>query len=345
MSKPKPDQFRRALESGKLSNVYLFHGEDSRSIDRALQAVEERVLTGDLAEFNADYFHGKECEASSVLAAAQSLPVMADRRLVVIRHVEELKGSARELLTGYMAAPNQSTVLVLCAGALALRGASAKKEDKALVEASAKAGESVHFARPTANRLPGLIQELVRERGKQIEKPAVEILVDLAGGETLGLEQEIDKVVLYVGDRERITREDALEAVADIKEANVFEFTDAVGACDVEAALRSLRRMREQGHEALMILGMLLRHFRLIWKIKEYQDRGEPPARIAKLTRLNEWILKNNYLPQLKKFSAADTGRITRALADLDMKLKSTRGEKDIIFERVIVKLCLGRLA
>jgi len=344
MSKDKPEEFFRFLEKGETVPVFLLYGEDFLAMDRAFKAVEERVLEGDLPEFNVDYFHGKEADPGQVVGAARTLPVMADKRLVVVRRVEEWKGLARERLIEYLASPAPATVLVLIAGALALRGAGTRKDDIALVEAAAKAGMAVRFPRPKGARLPRIIQETVRERGKRIESDAVQLLVDLAGDETLGLEQELSKVMIFVGERNQITREDVLEAVADIKEANVFEFTDAIGTRDVESGLRALRRMREQGQEPLMILGMLLRHFRLIWKIQEYMESGQTPGKISKLVGVNEWILKKSYLPQIKKFSESDTGMITRSLADLDIKIKSTRADKDVLFERSVIRLCLGRL-
>jgi DNA polymerase-3 subunit delta len=348
MPSVKPEEFKRSLEARELKPVYLLHGDDARSVDRGLAGLEALVLPEGMAEFNADYFHGKETDVAAVLAAAHTLPMMAEKRLVMVKRVDEVKGADRERLIAYMADPVATTVLALAAGPLALRGTGRKKEDEALDKAAAKAGLSVNFGRPTAARLPVLIQEMARERGKQIEKDAVDLLAELAGDEMLGLEQELEKVSLYMGDKKKIGRDDVLKAVADVKEANVYQFTDAIGARDLEAALRVFRRMGEEGLEPIMILGMVLRHFRLIWKIQDCKARGETPAAMAKKVGLGEkgeWVIKKVYLPQLDKFPAKDTGRILRALADLDIKLKSVRAEKDVLFERTIIKLCLGRLA
>ena len=348
MNSIKPEDFKRSLEKGDLVPVYLLHGEDARAIDRDLATIEARVLQGGLNEFNADYFHGREADLGQVLAAVRILPMMADHRLVVVKRVEELKGQDRERLVQYLAAPVSSTLLVLTAGPLALRGAGRKKEDETLEKAAAKAGMAVHYPRPTAARLPGVVQEMARERGKSIDKDAIEALIDLVGDEMLGLEQELEKVALFMGDKKKIGRDDVLAAVADIKEANIYKFTDAIGGRDVEAALRAFRRMIEEGEEPLMVLAMVLRHFRLIWKIQDYLAQGEPIAAIAKKVGLGpkgEWVIKSVYQPQLEKFPARDTGRIMRALADLDIKLKCARAEKDVLFERALVKLCLGRLA
>lgn len=344
MSHLKPPDFHKALKAGKVSPVCLLYGEDLRAMDRALKELEETLLGQGVDEFNADYFDGREVDPGAVIAAARTLPMMSDRRLVVVRRAGDLKGGAREAVIEYFSSPNPSTVLVLSAAGLALKGSGARAEDKKLVEAAAKAGDAVNFARPSARALPQVIADMARERGKRIEPAAVGLFIDLAGDETLGIDHQLEKVILYVGDRDRISRDDVLEAVADVKEANVFEFTDAIGARDAEGALKSFRRMLDQGQEPLMILGMLLRHFRLLWKIREHVEGGQTPGQISKLVKLNEWVIKNSYLPQIRKFPDADTGRIARTLADLDIRLKSTRADREILFERTVINLCSGRL-
>lgn len=341
MSKPSPEEFYQELKAGKFAPVYMLYGEDARAIDAALAAVEVRVLEGAEADFNAEYFQGKEAEPSRVAAAARTLPMMADRRLVVVRRVDEIKLGTREPLLAYLADPSPSTVLVLTAPGLIIRGA--RKEDEALIKAADKAGAAVEFARPKPAQLPHLIGELAQPYGKRLDSGAVEALIEFTGSETLGLAQEVAKICLYVGDQKTVTREDVLAAVADVREANIFDFTDALGSQQVEEALRALRRLREQGQEHLPILGMLVRHFRIIWQLQVYLDQGENSTVIARILKVNEWMLKKKYVPQAKKFPAADAGRIMKLLADLDLKLKSTRGDREVLFERAVINLCRGR--
>jgi DNA polymerase-3 subunit delta len=177
-----------------------------------------------------------------------------------------------------------------------------------------------------------------------MDQRAAAALAELAGDDMLALEQELEKVILYRGDRKVITREDVLEAVADIKETVVFAFTDAIAGRDGEGALIAFRRLADQGNEPLATLGMLARHFRLVWKMQEYRDRNQTAGVIARDLHLSEWVVKEKYLPWLEEFPASETGRIMTLIADLDIKLKSTRTDKDVLFERAIMDLCSSRL-
>ncbi|MEO0250568.1 MAG: DNA polymerase III subunit delta [candidate division WOR-3 bacterium] len=339
----KPEAFGEQMKKGEFSSVYLFFGEDGPAIDRAVREVSARVLAEGFSEFNADYFYGKEAEVGEVVAACETLPMMAERRLVVFRRVEETKGASRERLLSYLGSPNPTTVLVLVAGELAVKGANAKKEDKALVEAVEKKGRVVYFPNPRPEELPDVVRKLVRARGKKIERLAVETFLELSGGELRGLEQEVEKLLLFVGEGDLITREEVLAACADIKAAGIFEFTDALTRRDTESALRALKKLREQGQELLMILGMALRHFRQFFAVQEYAGQGETAPRIARLTGINEWVLKKSYLPYVNQFLPADFNRIFGLFSELDLKLKSTRTDKELLFERAVIELCSGR--
>lgn len=339
MAKVPPAEFLASLKKGPLAPVYLVHGSDQRRADQAYKAIEARALEDGEPEFNADYFHGRDADPTAVLSAARTMPMMAERRLVAVRHLEEMKAPAREPIMAYLADPNPSTVLLLHAGALDLRKGDGKFET-----AAAKAGVSVNFSKPKPWEVPDAIIEMARERGKKMDKAAANALSELAGDDMLAVEMELEKVILYRPDRKAITREDVLEAVADIREAVVYEFTDALAAKNAEAALRSYRRMRDQEQEPLMILGMMARHFRIIWKIQEYKREGQSDGMVAKNAGLNEFIMKKNYLPRLKEFPPRETGRVMRILADLDIKLKSSRTDKDVLFERAVLKLCSRRL-
>jgi DNA polymerase III subunit delta len=342
MVKPNRKQILKSIETDGLRPVYFFHGDDSRTMDKAQKIVEDRVLDGGLPEFNAEYFNARETEASVVTSSCQTMPVMADKRLVVLRHLQEWKDPQKKSLSQYLESPNPETVLVIVNIGL-LKGPAAGKEDKALMKIAKKSGAVIDFPRPYKRDVPAIIQDIAEDEGKKFEGPALTLLAELAGDETLGIEQEVLKVVLYTGDRKKITRDDVLKAVADIKEATVFEFTDSIGIRDVEGSLRTYRKMREKGQEPLMVLGMLLRHFRMIWKIQKLREEGQTPGAVAKKLRMNEWILKNNYLPQIKKFPDFEFGRITRVLSELDIKMKSTRSDREVLFERTIMKLCSGR--
>jgi len=330
----KPEELTRELASGKLRPVYLLWGPETLLLDRALAEIEKQALAGAMLEFNCDRFRARESSAAEVAAAAQTLPVMAERRLVVLKELEAWRVEEQEKLVPVLEKPSPQTCLVLVAEEVDGR--------RKLAKAVAAAGAVVEFKHPYPGQLPALIKELAAQQGKNIEADAVDLLIELKGNNLQMLAQEMEKLALYVDANKTITREHVAESVADTKLSVVFEFTDAVGERNVEKALRVFRRMMETGEAPLAVLGMVARHFRLIWKIQALVRERKSAAEMAQATGLNRFILEKTYLAQVKNFRPADLGRLSSALADLDFALKSSASDREALFERTVMELCRG---
>jgi DNA polymerase-3 subunit delta len=328
----KPEELTRELKSGKLRPVYLLWGPETLLLDRALAEIEAQALSGAMTAFNCDRFRARDASAAEVAAAAQTLPMMAERRLVVLKELEAWRAEEQEKLLPCLEQPSPQTCLVLVAEEVDGR--------RKLAKAAAAAGAVVEFKHPYPAQLPALIQAMAAEQKKSIEADAAELLIELKGNNLQMLAQEMEKLALYVGQGPTITREQVAESVADTKLSVVFEFTDAVGERNPDQALRVFHRMMETGEAPLAVLGMVARHFRLIWKIQALKQERKSVAEMAQETGLNRYILEKTYLPQAQNFSPADLGRLSSALADLDFALKSSASDRGALFERTVMELC-----
>src|SRR5213596_3614193 len=99
--------------------VYLLHGDEDVLKDEAIRALVDRTV-GSSRDFNLDVRFAPDLTPESFHALVNTPPMLAERRAVVIRGVEQLgkrKTKLREELIGYLAAPNPSTLLVLVAAA------------------------------------------------------------------------------------------------------------------------------------------------------------------------------------------------------------------------------------
>ena len=328
----KPEELTRELKSRKLRPVYLLWGAETLLLDRALAEIEKQALLGAMVEFNCDRFRAREASAAEAAAAAQTLPMMAERRLVVVKELEAWRAEEQEKLVPYLEAPSPSTCLVLVAEEVDAR--------RKLAKAVSAVGALVEFKHPYPAQVPELLKEMAARHDKGLEPEALDLLIELKGNHLQMLEQELEKLALYVGDTKTITREQVAESVADTKLSVVFEFTDAVGERDTEKALRVFTRMMETGEAPLAVLGMVARHFRLLWKIQALQQQRKSAAEMAQETGLNRFILEKTYLTQAKNFRPGDLGRLSSALADLDYALKSSSSDREALFERTVIELC-----
>ena len=93
---PTPEGTLRAIRKGELSPMYWLYGAEPYWIEKMLEALRAVVLKGSPRGFNFDLFIGKETSASVISQAARTLPMMAPRRLVLVKDAHELKAAELE---------------------------------------------------------------------------------------------------------------------------------------------------------------------------------------------------------------------------------------------------------
>src|SRR5512136_1516812 len=108
----KPEEFARSLEKGEIAPLYYFYGDEPYLIDRSIKRLLDRTVSPDSRDFNLNIYYGKECKGEEIAAAAQTLPMFADRRVVLVKRSGELSAGALEVLAQYVADPSPSTCLI-----------------------------------------------------------------------------------------------------------------------------------------------------------------------------------------------------------------------------------------
>src|SRR5262249_61119345 len=103
---------------------------------------------------------------------------------------------------------------------------------------------------PAAYRLPPwCVQWAASRYGKQLSNPAATMLVDLIGAEMGLLDQELQKLAIYVDDRAKIDLPEVDKLDGNSRAENTFKIFDAIGAGDARHAHPSLDRLFTQGEE------------------------------------------------------------------------------------------------
>jgi DNA polymerase-3 subunit delta len=315
---------------GKIAPIYCLSGE-RYLVDAAHAAIRAAVLgqAGAAAGFNHDSFVLKDAGLVACITTARTLPMMAKRRLVVGKGIDQVKADQLEPLTEYVADPNPSTCLVLVGDKVDVRF-------KAFV-AMRKAGFLHVFAPLRDQALAGWLRTEARARKIDLQGEAASALADLAGPELGRLSQALDQLALYAGAR-AITLDDVEELVAETRQRNVFELTKAIGAGDVPRALGLLANMLRNREPALRIQFMLARQMRQIWRAKELAAAGAARNEIASAVGMSPYFLDDVLVPA-KRMSRATLARAFERLYQSDQALKSSKVDDDLIVSRLVQSL------
>ncbi len=257
----------------ELPPVVLLVGNETTLRDAALAQLRERALGSGPRDFNEDRFDLATAgtDPTAVLMACRTLPVMSERRLVIVTGLAEKRAAAflTDHLLAYLEDPVPTTVLALDASRVDRR--------QKWVKRVASVGELRDCSGPSKRpEVCAWIEARIRTAGKKPGRGAVAALFELIGADLSRLAFEIEKARLYVGAADEITAEDVATVSASLRPLAVYELCDAIGERRAAEALRVLARLRDQGDAPLMVLGTLANHFRRL--LRAHDCRLEPKS-------------------------------------------------------------------
>jgi DNA polymerase-3 subunit delta len=320
-------QLKTAFESQNFQSLYLLHGEERWFIDQLQEVMLKHALQPHEKDFNLDILYGHEVDVQTALNACQSFPMMAQRRVVVIRDFDRMKDNT--LFKGLAEKPNPAClVFLVCAGKpnmshhpyRAIKGSGTVVEFKALFP----------------NQVPRWIETLARERGFALEPKAVQMLAEYVGSALASVGAELDKLATYVGDREIITAEDIVQASGQTRDFNVFELQRAIGERQIDRALHITERLLQQSSnptgESNMIVAVLSKFFTKLWQLASMQAGRIPEKEMARAIGVSPFFLKE-YLACLRRYDVRAIDRALFALlaADFELKGGSQRSDRLIL--------------
>src|SRR5450631_1561213 len=225
-------EFEIALRKGTIPTVCYLYGEEPFLVDRATRMLLDRAIDPSLKDFNYNVFYGNESKGIDIADTAQTLPMFAERRAVLVKRAESLSAAACEVLLPYIKNPAASTCLVFS-------GAKIDQRKKFFAELK-KHGEMVEFKRLYDNKLAPFIQSEATVHGKPIEPAAADLLSFLIGNNLQELSSQIEKLVVFSGSRPRISLEDVRAVASSSKAFTVFELARYLCVRDLHNALKSL---------------------------------------------------------------------------------------------------------
>jgi DNA polymerase III subunit delta len=201
------------------------------------------------------------------------------------------------------------------------------------------------------------VNQRLREVGKTIDPRAREMILLRAGDELLGLQQELEKLFLYVGDQPTIRSQDVDAIFADQGDGWVFDLTRCIAERNALAALAHLARLLAQGEHPLKLLGTIAAEIRRLLAARQLID-GEARGRWKRgltyqqfqqnVLRQGAPILTRNPYADYMCFQRADQfslGELRACLIsshETDLRLKSTGNDPRLIMEKLILDMCLG---
>lgn len=309
------DQFAKHVDQGSLHPFYLFYGDESFLIEDAIKRVKSKVFEDSLADFNLDNFYGADVELDSLEAALETLPMMGQKRLVLLKEAHLLKSAELDKIADLVSVPIDTTVFI----AIFEKVDQRKKIFKDLF----KKMTVVEFQAVQDRVIPSWIDRLVRSYEKTMAPPVATALHNLVGNKLIDLNNEINKLALYTGEKKQIEISDVEAVVSKYKMDSVFELTDAIASNQTEKALKIQKYLLDQGESEVGILAMITRHMRILLLTQEALQQRMNGSALSSYVGVPPYFV-NQYVQRSREWPYEKLTKVYKKLLETDRNLKSS---------------------
>jgi len=326
----KSREFLSRLQQEGAPAWTLLYGEERFYRDRTLRLIIEKTVPVDARDFNLTVMHGKEVNSRQLIEEIQTFPVFSARRLIVVKDAQLIPAAELEKLAGILSDPIPEAALVLVADKIDKR--------KKFYQLFQKAGVLVEFKPLYDNQIPAFVRELLDETGLRMTEAAMAAFCRRTGTNLQEIASEIEKLTAFVGEANLIDLAEVEMVVSKNRHQSVFDLTDAIGSKRGGEALRILRELLADGEAPIGLLGMIVRHFRQLWKIRDLLEHGASNKDIPRLVGVNPYFV-NGLIRQGGHFSGTDYRNLFQQFVNTDLALKSSGSHPSAILEGLILNV------
>ena len=316
------------IKESRFKQVYLLHGEEDylrkQYRDRLTKALADPEDT-----MNYHYFEGKDTMPEKLIDLAETMPFMAERRLIVVENSGFFK-NAQDKLADYLKELPETTTFLFVEEQVDKRGR--------LYKACKDAGYAAEFSTQNEETLKRWVLGMIQREGKQITQRALEEFLERTGSDMANITSELEKLFCYTLGKEDITSAD-VDAVC-IRQINnrIFDMVEKVAAKQQRAALDLYYDLIALKEPPMRILFLIARQFNLLYQTKLLRKKGYDNKSIGEKLSLKSFVV-SKYMAQAAKFKGDDLRLALEECVSAEENVKTGKMTDILSVELLIVKL------
>ena len=316
--------------------IFFFYGEDSFRAKNKIDALKEKFHQSvDQSGQNILTLDGETLSLAKFFEAVKASGFLASKKLVLIKNIftnKKIKDWQEDLIA-YLNTQQDSVE----ENYLIFWQTDKPDVKNALYKTLKKFKYSEEFAKLSPAKLEAWLKNKITKANKNISPANLNLLLTYVGDDLWLLNQELDKLTNFAAASE-ITSEDIKLLVAAKTNDNIFQLIDAIGKKDKKQATDLLNQQLKTGANALYLLSMIVRQYRLLLKIKLLSKDLNNSFALAQALKLHQFVAEKS-LKQSQAYSLGQLKSIYKSLLNLEEKLKSTTGDTEALFLSLILNL------
>lgn len=307
--------------------VYLLYGEEAYLIkqykDRLMAAV-----SSDGDSMNVHRYVGKDVETKEIISLAETLPFLAQYRVILLENTGWLKKGNEELLA-YLPNLCDSTILILAEQEVDRR--------VKLFDQIKKQGRCVEFQKQTDVTLQKWILGILKKENKSISQQTLLHFLETVGEDMDRIRSELEKLLMYTYQKESISIEDVDSVCVRQVQNQIFDMIQALADRNQQKALDLYYDLLSLKEKPMKIIALIGRQFNLMLQIKELQRKGYDKKGMSEKTGLREFLIPK-YAASANRFSGKELRQALEECVELETAVKTGQLKEALSVEILLVK-------
>ena len=322
------DQLKQHIRNKTLPGMVLLYGEERYLRLQYLTKVMD-YYGGKKGDMNTDMYEGKNVNVGAVIDQAETLPFLAETRVMVFQDTGLFK-SGGDQLADYLQSPCETSVFIFCENEV--------DERCRLYKTVKEKGAVAQIDEQTRETLQSVIGVFLKKEGKRISVETAGRILDKTGNDMAMLRSELEKLVSYCMDKDVIETEDVEIICSQNIEDKIFELIDAISEKNARKAMELYYDMLALKEPPIKLLVLMEKQFNQLLQIRLLRDEGEQRDTIASKVGINPYFI-SSYMNRASKYSAGELRRIFELAIETDEEIKTGKISDVLGVETLILSL------
>ena len=339
-------------EGGVEQGLIEFNGKDT-----------DRNPAGNLTEGNNPKKAGPSTLFNDVIDEVRTTPMFGKRKLIIVENADTFLGRGQDKIIGYLKNPCSVNCLILEVSSIDKRTKLAKAMDDKqgiLIECDKLYDKPAPWETRKPEHDSELTRWIVMHAGnfdKIINLKSAFCLQEKTGNDLAIINNQIDALSVYTGDRNEITIEDIQDLLGVSHREKLYNLLDAIGMKDTISAVRMAENIFDVGMEnerknitydaksiAITIVSSSHRRMKDLWKILRILDKGGSKKEILEKQYAPRPFV-DKFIKQAQNFNEEEMPEKWKYMLEADLLCKTSRLSPSLIIEQLITKLCMWPVA
>lgn len=321
------------IKTSKLLPFYVLAGDDDFFRAEFIKELLEVFLAGKLDSTSMETYDLSEKDAAhevtSIMESAKTPPFFSEKKFILVKDFTKFKKDDLETLTAFLPKIPDFTVMLLTTG----------QEAKKVLDMDISSANIINLSSSKSADIKTWIDNYLKEQKKTINPDVLDYIISEANGESASVKNEIDKILLLIGEKAEIEMADFSETRGVNREYNLDELTEAIAAKDEKRAMFVFEKIYADTAPEQM-LGFIFYKIKGLYIMRYFLSTGEF-KKIFKFAYVKDM---DKAKVQAKNFAKVPYADIVAIIKEADSGIKMSNRDKaktimTIMLEKIFLRL------